>query len=201
MTEITLESLIEEQRYRIPLLKYVPNPPGCFGFSYYCYGDPERYQKWLATTSRFIGIHFPNDKDVAEFEKIAKEKLSPTQQQKLLAILEAFSCFPTVIQNEKMKDANSQKGITVNNNISNSNSQSQNQEQTLAVNMFIEAIKDDLTGKQVKELKEVIAESAGDKEKARSGIVDKLKSFGPNVASNIIANIITNPSIWQWFIQ
>lgn len=200
MADITLESLIEEQRNRIPQLKFVPSPRGCIGFSYYCYNNPEEYQKWLATTSRLISIQFPNDKDVAEFENTAKEKLSPNQQQRLLAILEAFSCLPTIIQNGKTID-NNQNGITVNANISNTNSQSQNQEQTLAVNMFLEAIKDDLTGKQVKELKGVIAESAGDKEKARSGIIEKLKSFGPNVASNIVANIITNPSIWQWFIQ
>lgn len=199
MADITLESLIEEQRNRIPQLKFVPSHRGCIGFSYYCYNNPEEYQKWLATTSRLISIQFPNDKDVAEFENTAKEKLSPNQQQRLLAILEAFSCLPTIIQNRKTID-NNQNGITVNANISNTNSQSQNQEQTLAVNMFLEAIKDDLTGKQVKELKGVIAESAGDKEKARSGIVEKLKSFGSDVASNIVANIITNPSIWQSFI-
>lgn len=62
--------------------------------------------------------------------------------------------------------------------------------------MFLEAIKDDLTGKQVKELKEVIKESGDDKEKARNGIIEKLKSFGSDVASNIVANIITNPMIW-----
>ena len=62
--------------------------------------------------------------------------------------------------------------------------------------MFLEAIKDDLTGRQIKELKEVVDESGGDKEKARNGIIAKLKSFGSDVASNIVANIITNPMIW-----
>lgn len=200
MTEITLVSLIEEQKTRIPQLEYVPSPPGCFGFAYYRYKNPDEYQKWLAKANRFIGIRFPNDKDVDEFERIGKEKLSPTQQQKLLAILEAFSCLPIVISPKEDMNAGKQKAIIVNTNINNTNNQSQSQEQSLAVNLFLEAIKDDLTGKQVKELKEVIVESAGDKEKARSGIVEKLKSFGSDVASNIVANIITNPSIWQSFI-
>lgn len=200
MAEITLKLLIEQQRNRMPQLKFVPSSRGCIGFSYYCYDNPEEYQKWLATTNRLISIQFPNDKDVAEFENIAKEKLSPNQQRRLLAILEALSCLPTIIQNGNTKNNNSQNGIIVNANINNTNSQSQDQEQTMVVNMFLEAIKDDLTGKQVKELKEVIAESAGDKEKARNGIVEKLKSFGSDVASNIVANIITNPSIWQSFI-
>ena len=31
---------------------------------------------------------------------------------------------------------------------------------------------------------------------ARSGILAKLKEFGADVASNIVANILTNPMIW-----
>lgn len=197
MAEITLESLIEEQRARIPQLEYVPSPPGCFGFAYYCYKNPDEYQKWLAKANRFIGINFPNDKDVIEFEEIGKGKLSPSQQQQLLAILEALSCLPTVISQKDNKATGKQSGITVNTNINNTNSQSQSQEQSMAVDMFLEAIKDDLTGRQVKELKEVIAESGGDKEKARNSIIAKLKSFGSDVASNIVANIITNPLIWS----
>ena len=33
--------------------------------------------------------------------------------------------------------------------------------------------------------------------KARPKIVDKLLSFGKDVASNIVANLLTNPSIWN----
>lgn len=199
MAEITLESLIEEQKNRIPRLKYVPNPPGCFGFAYYCYEESDNYQKWLATTSRFIGVNFPNDKDIIEFEEVSKKKMSPSQQQELLAILEAFSCIPTVIQSKNKKEANNQKEITVNTNINNTNNQSQNQEQSIAINMFLEAIKDDLTGRQLKEIIEVIKESDDDKEMARNGIIKKLKSFGSDVAANIVANILTNPAIWSCF--
>lgn len=195
MDKVTLDSLIEEQKQRIPLLQFVPDPPGCLGFAYYCYDKSDEYQKWLATTKRFIGINFPNDKDVAEFEKISNEDLSPGQQQMLLAILEAFSCLPTVIHNKN--DVNKQGRITVNTNINNSNSQSQSQEQSFVVNIFLEAIKDDLTGRQIKELKNVVAESGNDEEKARNGIIAKLKSFGSDVAANIIANILTNPVIWS----
>lgn len=197
MADITLASLIDEQKKRISQLEYVPSPPGCFGFAYYRYKDSDEYQKWLAKANRFIGISFPNDKDVDEFEKIGKEKLSPSQQQKLLAILEAFSCLPTVISPKENNNASKQEAITVNTNINNTNSQSQSQEQSLAINMFLEAIKDDLTGRQIKELKEIIKRSGDDKDKARNDIIEKLKSFGSNVASNIVANIITNPMIWS----
>lgn len=197
MENITLESLIEEQKKRIPLLKYIPDPPHCFGFAYYCYEKADEYQKWLATASRFIGINFPNDKDVLAFEKISKKDITPNQQRKLLAILEAFSSLPTIIHSQTDK----QGEITVNTSINNSNSQSQSQEQFTAVKIFLEAIKDDLTGKQVKELKQIVNDNNGDLVKSKNGIVQKLKSFGSDIAANIVANILTHPAIWSGFIK
>ena len=188
---ITLEALIQEHKERIIQLKYEPDPPGCWGFSYYYYNDSESYQKWLATTKRFISIKYPNDKDVNEFDSISKEKLGPEQQKRLLAILEAFAALPTE-KKGKGKDS-----INVVTTINNTNSQSQSQEQSLAAQLFIEAIKDDLTGRQIKELKAVVAEADNDLQKARPGILAKLAEFGKDVASNIVANILTNPTIWQ----
>ena len=204
MTEITLESLIQEQRQRIPLLQYKPSPPRSLGFSYYYYTDNDEYQKWLATTKRYLGINFHNDKDVAEFDAISREEISPGQQKKLLAVLEAFASLPIIIPDTLITEITEKKGkgrdaINVTTTINNSNqqSQTQNQEQTLAVKLFIEAIKDDLTGRQIKELKQVVDDADGDLQKARPGIIDKIKSFGSDVASNIIANILTNPIVWD----
>ena len=164
---ISLETLIQEHKGRIPKLRRHAN---------FCsYSDMNNYHIWLATTKRYLGSHYPQDKDVAEFERISKEHLSPNQQNKLLGILEA---------------------IQVTTNVSNSNSQTQSQQQSLAVELFLEAIKDDLTGRQIKELKAVVAGADNDLQKARPGIIEKLKSFGADVASNIVANLLTNPAIW-----
>lgn len=202
MSEITLESLIQEHKERIDLLKYQPDPPGCWGFSYYYYEDSEAYQKWLAKTKRFIAINYPSDKYVNEFEVVSNGNKSPEQQKKLLAILEAFAVLPTVIPDNRITQVAEKKGdgkdsINVVTTINNSNSQSQDQRQSLAVELFIEAIKDDLTGRQIKELKAVVADVNNDLQKARPGIITKLKEFGSDVASNIVANILTNPSIWS----
>ena len=86
--------------------------------------------------------------------------------------------------------------INVVTTINNTNSQSQSQEQSLAVQLFIEAIKDDLTGRQIKELKAVVEDADNDLQKARPGILAKVKEFGTDVASNIVANLLTNPMIW-----
>ena len=189
MAEITLESLIKDFRERLPKLQYVDDM-----IPYYTYNDMENYEKWLAATKRFLSVHFPNDKYVVEFEEISKKNMWEDQQQQLLAILEAIADLPTIVPQSYKKQTD--KGVNITTNINNTNSQSQSQEQSVAINMFLEAIKDDLTGRQLKELKEVIKESGDNKEKARNGIIDKLKSFGLDVASNIVANIITNPMIW-----
>lgn len=189
MTEITLDMLISELKEMIPTLQYSDS-----FVPYYEYNDMGKYEKWLAAAKRFLSIHFPNDKYVLEFEETSKKNLWPDQQQRLLAILEAFANLPTIVpqNNKKQKD----KGVNITTNINNTNNQSQSQEQSVAINIFLEAIKDDLTGRQLKDLKEVIKDSGDDKEKARNGVIDKLKSFGSDVASNIVANIITNPMIW-----
>jgi hypothetical protein len=77
--------------------------------------------------------------------------------------------------------------------------QIQEQSQILQLSLFLEFIKDDITGKQYKDLIE-IAKSEPSPEKAKPKIIEKLKSFGENVCSNIIANILTNPSIWNSMI-
>lgn len=196
MSEITLESLIQEHQSRIPYLQDKRDM-----IIYYEYPDMQAYHKWVATTIRYIEIHYPNDKYVAEFCEVSKQNIYPDQQRKLLAILEAFAVLPTVILDKHMtqvseKKNNGKDAINVVTTINSTNSQIQSQEQSLAVEMFIEAIKDDLTGKQIKELKATVAEADNDLEKSRPGIIEKLKSFGADVASNIVANLLTNPTIW-----
>lgn len=187
---ITLEALIQELETRIPRLKYVIDRTG-----YYSYADMDKYHTWLATTKRYIGVHYPHDKDVVEFERISNEQLSPNQQNRLLGILKALAKIPSVIS-DNSQDNKGNGAIQVTANINNSNCQTQSQQQLLAVELFLEAIKDDLTGRQIKELKTVVAEAGNDLQKARPGIIEKLKSFGTDVASNIVANLLMNPAIW-----
>lgn len=192
MEDITIESLIEEQQARIPKLHK------CDYYPYYDYDEDERtnYQKWLVNAFRFINIKYPNDRFIQEFEEISKYDLSPEQQIQLLAILESLASLPTIIPSKKSISKTGKERINI--NFNNTNSQSQNLEQSFAFNLFMEAIKDDLTGRQVKELKKVVADNNNDLEKARPCIIEKLKSFGSDVVANIVANLITNPSIWNW---
>ena len=56
--------------------------------------------------------------------------------------------------------------------------------------------KHEITGKQLKELK-AIAQEEKDSTKAKHKILEKIRSFSSDVLSNIVANIITNPTVWE----
>ena len=172
MEDITIQDLITEQKNRIPLL--YPEYSNMGILSCYKYPDMDSYYKWLEKAKRFIEINYPDDKHIADFEQISNQYICPNQQKQLLAILEAFAALPIAIPRttpSTEKQDHERGPIQVTTNINNSNSQTQNQQQTLAVELFLEAIKDDLTGRQIKELKAVVAEADNDLQKARSGII------------------------------
>lgn len=194
MKNIAIQDLITEHKNRMQYLRYYDATI----IPYYEYQDMDSYYSWREKAKRLIEINYPGDKHIEEFERISNQDIGPDQQKKLLAILEAFAALPIVIPCTKssIKQDHKQSPINVTTNINNANSQTQNQQQSFAAELFLEAIKDNLTGRQIKELKEVVTEADNDLEKARPGIIEKLKSFGTDVVSNIVANILTNTAIW-----
>ena len=185
-----LEALIQEQRYRIPKLK---REVGAFAYYVYESSVKEGYIKWRENAKRFLEINFTGDSYIDDFKETCDKKITPNQQNKLLAILEAFEKYPQVIERSKM--LNQSANINIHSNISNTNTQNQSQSQEIKI--LLNCLEDELSVKQLKELKQVVDEEKGDLEKAKPKVIDKIKSFGENVASNILANIITNPAIWS----
>ena len=88
---------------------------------------------------------------------------------------------------------NVSKGIQITNNLNQS--QTQSQEQNVIAKILLEAVKDELTGKQRKELL-AIAQESKDPQEAHKGIKEKLKEYGESVSASIVANILTNPDVW-----
>ena len=68
------------------------------------------------------------------------------------------------------------------------------QNQTVSLNLIISSIKDELTEPQLKEIKSIL-KSTDDGEEKKNKITNKLRDFGTDVASKILANVLTNPSI------
>lgn len=89
------------------------------------------------------------------------------------------------------KTAMNNINLTVNQN--QEQTQKQTQEQIVIIDVIIDALKDELTGKQLKELNTIIKEP--DNPEKSKKVIDKILSFGSNVAAGILGNILTNPQI------
>ena len=141
---------------------------------------------WIEKAKRFIASQYPNDRAINDFEKCASE-FSSRSIQSMVAILRSLKDIPTpcpVKSDEKT-------GVVV------SVSQTQTQQQNIS--FVLDSIKDALTGSQFKEIEEIAKEET-DSKKAKTKILEKLKGFGSDVLSNIVANLITNPNIWSQFM-
>jgi len=190
-----LETLIQEQKERIPRLQFQNNI-----HRPYCYAreDDNEYIKWCIKTSRFLRTYFKNDEDIETFESVRKNFLRPSQQKKLLSVLESILEYPDIIERRSEEMTELTKGgnhIIIN----NENIQSQQQSQHQGIEILIKCLEDNLSFSQLKDLKQIVKEE-GDLEKAKPKLIDKIKSFGENVVSNILANIITNPTIWSCLV-
>ena len=188
METIILEQLIEEGKDIRKTISYINTPSGVFRtYAAYSLADNSKYEIWKNKSIRFLSINFPGDRCINDFEESAKEFTkthhSPTVFDNMLAILQACLEMPQVIsvtKDSKVID----KSVNVHVN------QTQSQQQSQSLDLFMDIIKDELTGKQYKEIKE-IAETEPNPTQAKTKLIDKIKSFGVDVTSNIISNIIT----------
>ncbi|GAO28330.1 hypothetical protein JCM15548_1413 [Geofilum rubicundum JCM 15548] len=72
-----------------------------------------------------------------------------------------------------------------------------NNTQKVVLNLFTEAIKDEISGKDYKELKEILKNYEKEPDKAKTKLIEKLKGFGSDILTNIVANIMTNPNFYS----
>ena len=190
MSDITLDSLIEEGNNILKGISYITPPRGVLRL-YADYGirDAGEYSTWKHRTIRFISSKYPQDSYLPElikqFDEFEKNHCSPSIFNQILGLIKAYKEIPEPI----VLESGGQKPLVEVNNI-----QSQQQSQTQTFQFIVDIICDELTGRQQKELKDII-ESEADAETKKKSVFDKIKSCGIDVASSIVANILTNPSI------
>lgn len=159
---------------------------------------------WLSTTDSFLksiwGKDTDKSKQIYDICNTTKTMLFGYDNNDLLNfknqwedLLEGY-----IFELENLEKRESQKNptnggvhVTVNQN------QSQEQRQMIEIQFIINTIKDELTGKQLNELKSIMQDSKIEKKNEK--IAEKLISFGSNVASGILGNILSNPQILGLF--
>ena len=167
MKKTTLQSLIKKQKKRIPTLQQTQVG--------YDYPDMLAYYTWVQISKRFLRLHFSGDESVVDFCKLSEETLSRCQQEKLLAILNAFVAFPITIKNDVQMKNKEKANFVV--NVTNNNSQSRNQNNR----------------KQT-----VNAENYNGLVKPRSGIMAKLKTVCVTVVIGVLVDLLSDLTFWQW---
>lgn len=188
-----LETLIQEGNEIAKTISYVKAPSGIIRmYDVYKVEDESRYQTWKSKSMRLLNVNFKDDMESKSFAEATKSfdksHYSPKYLKEMVGILVSCKEIPNNVKQQKETKHEHSSAVTVNVN----QTQNQNQE----INIFIDAIADELTGKQYKELKS-IAQDNPNPENSKRKIIEKLKSFGSDVLSNIVANIVTNPSVWN----
>lgn len=161
--------------------------------------DSTNYHFWVERVVRYLGQTVPKDISIERFMQYSNRinTLYCYKQsfEGLLNILRAVKELPNIVTNDDLVHRQKEDGkISVQTNVSQE--QHQNQQQEVIVRILLEAVKDELTGKQRKELL-AIADKTKTPNEAHKSILAKLKEFGEDVAANIVANIMTNPQVWQ----
>ena len=156
--------------------------------TFYSHSNQDAYESWLALTKRYINTQFPRDKSVLEFEELSEELASPKLFAKMIGILEALQILSDVVQGT---DEETQPIVNI------TNMQNQTQSQSVLVAIFVEALHEELSRKQIREIKEIAENKNLTSEDKKSSILNKIKDFGVDTLSNIVANVLTNPAIWS----
>lgn len=151
-TPITLPYLIQEGKEIRGMISFVPSPRGVWRtFSVYSIADIPKYETWKNLAVRFLSANYPEDRCIADFENKVKEfsdsNYDPTYFDGLIGILESCNAIPI------LPKAQSKASIDKSVHVNVTQTQSQSQEQSFAIDIFLEAIKDEIKGKQLKELK------------------------------------------------
>ena len=143
---------------------------GFFPYDIYNSQNKTEYQNWISIIKRLIKSKYSSE--LNDFEKLS------------------INIIKEIPDEPENKVSNKEQGLHIN------ITQSQNQQTTISINLIIEAFQDELNGNQRKEIQTIIDDKELEPEKKKSKIIETLKKFGSDVASNILANILTNPSFF-----
>ena len=162
--------------------------------------DTTKYHLWVERVVRYLGQTVPEDISIERFMHYSYN-INPTYCYKqsfdgLLNILRAVEELPdVVIADDLVHRKKDDDKISIQTNVKQE--QTQNQAQT--VNVLETALKDSFAPFQLEELKEIL-KSNQPREDKRKSLMEKLKSFGSDVASGVLANILSNPEVLSMFV-
>lgn len=158
-------------------------------------------KSWILTTDSFIkniwGKDTEKSKQLYAVCNTLKTSFTGCDEEDILEFRRQWKNLLTgyILELELLKKPDIQHEKTINGiNLTVNQNQSQVQMQLMELNFIISIIREELTGKQLNELKTIIQDTKIEKKNEK--IAEKLLSFGSNLASNILGNILSNPQLY-----
>ena len=159
--------------------------------------DDKSFGEWktrtLVTLAHVFGenhSHYKALKSIKAFNYSNVTHLAIGKSKELLiGLIENLKKFGMPLPTKNMND-----GISL--QINQENNQSQSSTIIINIDLILESLKYGLSGSQIEELKEIL-ESNQEPKAMKKKFVEKIKSFGSDVASNILANLLTNPKVYE----
>lgn len=180
---VTAEKAIESLQSRLDALPKV--------------SDSQKFNEWKTRTMQTLAhIYGENHSSYLTLKEIYGFRYSDRTASAKAEASELLSGLIENLQNFGFPKLNEGTTNGLNVQVNQHNSQNQSTNVTVQLDFLVEILKDELKGGQVKELKAIIESNDEPKEK-RKNFIAKVKSFGSDVASNILANILTNPQVYE----
>jgi hypothetical protein len=162
-----------------------------------------QFENWKRTTSTTLSNIYANDGiRISKFESIMSKVrvISGNGERTPEAKIEAIEYLSSLISDiEKFGLPHLiSKHDALSINVHQHNEQNQSTQVSINFEYIVEILKGELRTSEIEELKEIIESEMEQKEKKKS-FTDKIKSFGTDVSSNILASIFTNAQVYQKF--
>jgi hypothetical protein len=148
------------------------------------YKNESAFQKELEMIRSQIGVLLQTQSD--DFPVFNLETIKNLYKRLLNSIISEIENFGLPSKNDIKID----KSVNVNVN------QSQSQHQKMELSFLIDIFKDELNGRQLKELGEIV-ENESEPKIIKEKLGAKLIEFGVNVTAGILSSILSNPTIWS----
>lgn len=167
--------------------------------------SPDDFLSWRDSTVQRLQIICPNNpiiKQISELRPIARynsdnlvPKITPQVKKMMDSLVEDIEVagIEAYHKNDKKNESST---LIVQNTNTQSQSQEQRQDVTLNFEFVVACLKNGLRDTEIEELKDILAAQEDSKVKKKK-FSDKLLSFGSDVASNILANILTNSQVYE----
>lgn len=158
--------------------------------------DFNTWRKGIVLT--LINIYSEKDRRIQTFERL--RSFNGYQEYLSEAKVEANNLLNSIIKDIQdfgiIKSSIESKEGGINVNINQSNTQNQSTNVNIDLNIVLDVLKSGLRDYEFEELKEILESKEEPKEKKKK-FFDKIKSFGVEVSSNILANLLTNPMVFE----